>query len=348
MAKPIMKSSQKIKLTIGVLLVVISPFIGIVIAPLFHPLTCQPDVPGKLQLFQCLQGDFSIWILTLALVFITGVLVITSSLHKIKSKGRRKKQTPLFIIPWTEKAKLEVTKRGIIYTVGVSFIVFVLVLMGLVTNVIPFGYATVRCGHLPVESSRFMADFSYKLPGDIGYGVNMFSEYRFCTEADIKSTGGYHRNVFTEAARLEAEALRAAREEAAKFSPSKIDYQVYVPKLEGFTVGDFVLRDMSSGDTQTFFSLRKDNSTVGFSFREGKIPNDYQLCRHEKYTCEVIGKDKDGNIVQKQTSGRESNPIVYYGVNRGDTFINIGQGRDVNYSDEAMIGIINTLEVYRE
>ncbi len=67
-----------------------------------------------------------------------------------------------------------------------------LFLIGFVSNVIPFTYNVIRCGKQPVESSKFAAAWSYKLPGDYGYGIHLFSDYRFCTEIEAQS-GGYHR-----------------------------------------------------------------------------------------------------------------------------------------------------------
>lgn len=56
-----------------------------------------------------------------------------------------------------------------------------------------FAYGTIRCGQLPVESTKWAGAYSYKMPGDAGYGIHMLSDYRFCTESEIKATNGYHR-----------------------------------------------------------------------------------------------------------------------------------------------------------
>lgn len=337
---------QKIKLISGIVLIVASPFLGIGIAHLLHPVTCEPDIPGRLQMFNCLVGDFWVWIISLVIALTVGITLLVSLFYDVRQKSRKKKQNILFVITWTKITKTKVTKQGIVHLVSTTLVVLGIVALGLISNVIPFGYAVIRCGQLPVELTKFMADYSYRLPEDKGYRVNVFSEYTFCTQEQIKATNGYHRNVNTDAAKAETEANRIAREEAESFSTSKVDYQVYTPKLEGYVVENLKVSEINSS-VQTFFSLRKINTNIGFSFREGKIPSSYQICRLEQSQCLPIGIDKYGNTVQKQISGSAKSPIVYYGVNREGTFINIGQGAHVNYSDEDMINIINSLEPYQ-
>ena len=57
-----------------------------------------------------------------------------------------------------------------------------------------FAVAYVRCGHQPIEASRFAAGDSYQLPGDSGYGPNLWAEY-FCSETDARAAG-FHRVPF--------------------------------------------------------------------------------------------------------------------------------------------------------
>lgn len=54
-----------------------------------------------------------------------------------------------------------------------------------------FAVAAVRCGHQPVEATSFAAADSYRIPGDVGYGPSLFSEY-YCTEDDARAHG-FHR-----------------------------------------------------------------------------------------------------------------------------------------------------------
>ena len=93
------------------------------------------------------------------------------------------------------KSKLNRTKKNknkvLKWVLGFAGVL--LIAIGFVSNTIPFTYSTIRCGRLPVESTTFMASYSYKLPGDYGYGIHSLSEYKFCTEAQIKATNGYSR-----------------------------------------------------------------------------------------------------------------------------------------------------------
>ena len=85
----------------------------------------------------------------------------------------------------------------------VAILLIALLLIALFTNIFPFVWNTIRCGQLPVESTDSAASYSYKLPGDKGYGPHIFSNYTYCTEAEIEATNGYQRNVFTEAGKEE-------------------------------------------------------------------------------------------------------------------------------------------------
>lgn len=101
---------------------------------------------------------------------------------------------------------------------------------GIFSGWLPFLFNTVRCMRLPVESTRFAAAYSYRLPGDEDYGVHSFSEYNYCTEVEIKATNGYHRSMLIEAGRRENEAEWANYRESEKFSLSKVNYTVYRPR----------------------------------------------------------------------------------------------------------------------
>jgi hypothetical protein len=342
-----MNKKQKIKIFVGTTAIVASPFLGLAIAPLLHRVTCQPDIPGRFQLFQCYAGDFFTWVITGSIMLILGLALIMSA-QPAKKAGKVGKSKPLFIIQWTKQLKTPVTKKAVKYSVVTLVIAGIITGIGIMLNVIPFAYAMARCGQLPIESSRFMADYSYRLPGDEGYGLNVFSEYRFCTQEEIVATNGYHRNVNTDAAKAEAEANRLKREEEGRFEPAKVDYQVFLVKMEGFEVTDLRLSEMSSNDLQTFFNLKKPGTKIGFNVREGKIPSTYELCRHKEYKCEEIGHDTHGNVIRKQTTNHVKRPIIYYSVNIGETFINIGQGGSTYYSDSEMIGVFNSLIPYSE
>ncbi len=82
-----------------------------------------------------------------------------------------------------------VTAKNVLLVLGV----IVIIVVGFISNVIPFAYNVVRCGRLPVQSTTFASSYTYKLPGDKGYGISLFDSYHFCTEQEIKPMNMYHR-----------------------------------------------------------------------------------------------------------------------------------------------------------
>lgn len=62
---------------------------------------------------------------------------------------------------------------------------------GIGSGVLQHGWATVVCLRAPVAASKFMASYSYELPGDPTYGPSPFNEY-YCTE-DAAKRAGFHR-----------------------------------------------------------------------------------------------------------------------------------------------------------
>ena len=83
-----MNNKHRFTLIVGIGLLVASPFLGLLIAPLLHPVTCQPTVPGRLQLFNCLAGDFWTWVVTLIFMVLIGAIAIRYATQK-KQPGRK-------------------------------------------------------------------------------------------------------------------------------------------------------------------------------------------------------------------------------------------------------------------
>jgi hypothetical protein len=54
---------------------------------------------------------------------------------------------------------------------------------------VTFEAATIKCGHEPVIATNFAAGYSYTLPGDAGYGPNMFNNTYYCSAADAEAAG---------------------------------------------------------------------------------------------------------------------------------------------------------------
>ena len=82
-------------------------------------------------------------------------------------------------------------KRAILILTATAIVLFVL-FVGLVTGVLPFVLNTIRCGKLPVVASRFAASFTYKIPGDPGYGPGLFNYDFFCSKEEAEHTGFHH------------------------------------------------------------------------------------------------------------------------------------------------------------
>jgi hypothetical protein len=68
----------------------------------------------------------------------------------------------------------------------------ILLVVGVVTGVLPFLLNTVKCGKPPVVASRFAAAYSYKVPGDPGYGPGLFNYDFFCSKEEAERAGFHH------------------------------------------------------------------------------------------------------------------------------------------------------------
>ena len=68
----------------------------------------------------------------------------------------------------------------------------VLLVVGMLSGVLPFLLNTVSCGKLPLVASRFAAAYSYKVPGDPGYGPGLFNYDFFCSQEEAERAGFHH------------------------------------------------------------------------------------------------------------------------------------------------------------
>ena len=232
--------------------------------------------------------------------------------------------------------------RKIALFVVVGLALSLLVLGGMGSGKLQYGFAHLRCGGAPIAASRFMASYSYYLPTDSLYRPNIFSEY-FCTEAEAQKNG-FRRSVLSSTPQKQTIDPQVQREEEGRFSPEKVNYALYVP-AEKYTYGKIRINKMSNGDPHSFYDVKQDGYNVA-SIREGAIPSDYQLCGIEKYTCSSIGKDKRGSEVMKRVSVRK-NDIVSYATNIGNTFVNLTGVYD-ELTDVDIINIFNSLEEYED
>lgn len=233
--------------------------------------------------------------------------------------------------------KKQSSKRAII--VLASILVILGFLAGTGSGVLQYALAAVGCMGAPVAASRFMAGYSYELPGDQGYGPGVFNEY-YCSEQEARSAG-FHPSPGTDAAEKQDQEFERIREEEKRFSPEKLDYKVYV------TTGVHEHRELeissmgSSGvNKQVFFAVRKGGYVVA-NIREGKIPNDYEVCTGSEDSCEVIGATVMGSPIKKQIANKD---IVTYGAAIDDTFINVS----TDLSEQDVLDIFNSLTEYKD
>src|SRR5688500_16329277 len=89
--------------------------------------------------------------------------------------------------------------------VAITSLVLIIILLGFFagmgSGMLQYAAASMGCMRAPVTASRFMAGNSYELPGDEGYGPDIFSEY-YCTEQQAKAAG-FRRSSLTDEVRAE-------------------------------------------------------------------------------------------------------------------------------------------------
>jgi hypothetical protein len=226
--------------------------------------------------------------------------------------------------------------------ITLSFIILILgFFAGIGSGVLQYTFAAVRCMHAPVAASDFMAGYTYELPGEKGYGPSVFNKY-YCTELDAKSAGFRHSN-WTEAGAADDKAQQQSYEESKHFSPDKVDFSVYVPTGNGYTIGKMEISSMGANNDnkQVFFPIKKDDYVVTGA-REGKVPNSYELCTGAEDSCETVGADSSGRPIKKQIANSD---IISYGLTINDTFINL-EGPS-KLSNQEIVAIFNSLTEYR-
>ncbi len=273
---------------------------------------------------------------------VIGVVAISSL--KTYLNNTNLKNNTIFTIPWTKHSKPEVKKKPFLIFISILICICIAIPYSISSGFFPFTINSIRCGGLPVESSTFAASYSYRLPGDKGYGIHTFSDYNYCTQDEIKATNGYHRDVNTDAAKEEAAILRSEREEAKKFSAEKVTYQVYIPNLEGYTIDNLRLSDIDSTN-HTFYNIKKNGEHIA-SVREVPKDNSYNICdknaNPKKRYCESIGFDSQGReILRQYANGVKGWTSSSAGTNIGDTGIII-----TTKADEDAIKILGSMVPY--
>jgi hypothetical protein len=238
-----------------------------------------------------------------------------------------------------KEPKKNLKKKSII---ALSFIILILgFFAGIGSGVLQYTFATIRCMSTPVAASDFMAGYTYELPGEKGYGPSIFNKY-YCTEQGAKNAGFRHNN-WTDAGAAEEKARQQTYEENKRFSLDKVDFKVYVPAGNGYTAGKMEISSMGANNDnrQVFFPIKKDGYVVT-SAREGKAPNNYELCTGAEDSCEIVGADSSGHSIKKQVANSD---IVSYGLTINDTFINLEGASKL--SNQEVIAIFNSLTEYK-
>lgn len=259
--------------------------------------------------------------------------------------AKKSKEKVFFTIPWTSKHKIAVTKP-LLRRIGlITLGLFIFLTVGFGSNTLPFVYSTISCLRLPVQTSNFMGSHTLTMPGEKGYGPNLFNSYRFCTKEQAQAAG-YGPTVLSEEAKQKLEAQQKAREEAERFSPSKVPYTVYSPVLEGYEASNFRLSTIQS-NIHTFIRIKKNGTVIG-ELRELKSDDSYNICTepddpNESY-CKVIGHDSQGREIKRSyRKGFKEWTSSYVGINIDGTGIILSSDDDTE-----AVNILSSLQKYTE
>lgn len=258
---------------------------------------------------------------------------------------KRKKEKILFIIPWTKKHNITITKP-LLRRVGlVTLGLFIFLTIGLGSGTLPYAISTVGCLGLPVQTSNFMGSHTLKMPNESGYGPSLLSSYKYCTKEQAEAAG-YRSSVVSEEAKQKAKAQEEARKEAKRFSVSKVDYIVYTPTHPEYEVSNLELSTIKS-NIHTFMRIKKNGTVIG-QIRELKSNDSYNICLkdddpNESY-CKVIGHDPQGREIKRSfTNSRRGWESRYVGVTINDTGVILSSDDDAE-----AVAILSSLQEYKE
>jgi len=244
------------------------------------------------------------------------------------------------IIPVLKSAK---RFRAIILTILI--VVATVTPAAIQTNILPYSLSTIKCGGLPVESFTVIGSSQYRLPGEDGYGINPASEYTMCTQNEAEATLAYHGREQTKALAEKGRNYLEESKEAARFSPEKVTYELYVPNPNIYTIEDLRISEIHQVN-HSFFTVKKNGNIIG-RVREVPSSNDYNLCAYnnpaERY-CTQIGLSSNGSeIYREQNKGLRGWNSQYAGANIGNTGIIVQS--DI---DQDVIDLINAMTPYKD
>ena len=258
---------------------------------------------------------------------------------------KRKKDKILFTIPWTKTYNIAITKT-LRRRIGLATLgLFIFLTIGLGSGTLPYAITTVRCLGLPVQTSDFMGSYTLKMPGESGYGPSLFNSYKYCTKEQAEAAG-YRSNIVSEETKQKANAQEQARQEAKRFSPSKVNYTVYIPTHTEYEASNLELSTIQS-NLHTFMRIKKNGTVIG-QIRELKSNDSYNICLksedpNESY-CKVIGHDPQGREIKRSfTNSRRGWESRYVGVMINDTGIIL-----TSDDDAEAVKILSSLQEYKE
>jgi hypothetical protein len=198
-----------------------------------------------------------------------------------------------------QKPSVSTSKRVFILSGAI-----VLLVVGMLSGVLPFAAAAVSCLKAPVIASKFAASYSYILPGEEGYGPDMFGKSYYCTQAQAEAAG-YQHSPLTSGGRAE-ERQRLEAEELAATKP--LDFTLYSPTDPQYVYKYADIARARPGNVSSdFFSAKlfHDEKEIGTILMR-KMGTERSLCDPVYYECAVIGTDSQGRQVKKVTKSKNN------------------------------------------
>jgi len=258
--------------------------------------------------------------------------------------SKKSKEKIFFVISWTRKYKTPITPPLLKRLGFILLAIFLVVAIGVGSGGLNFIAGTIGCRALPVEASSFLTK-TIIMPGEKDYGPSPFATYKYCTREQAQAAG-YVSSTPSEEEKKAAEAQVQAREEAARFSPAKVDYTVYVPVLEGYEITDIYLSEIHSS-SHTFMKIKKNGTVIG-QIREVPVDNEYNICQEadnpKQDYCAVIGHDAAGREIKRSYhNGIKGWQSYYVGINIDGTGIILSTDDDT----EAVL-LLSLLQQYVE
>lgn len=291
---------------------------------------------------------FKLFVLYYLTPFLTITAIITATMLIVRIAPSLKKQKnhrdSTITISWLKTLQTKVPKKpsAIILVVLITLATFTPAAMQ--SNVLPYSLSAARCGVLPIESYRVIGVSHYRLPSDEGYGIKPTSTYTMCSQDEAEATLGYHGSEQTKALVERSQNYIQESEEAARFSPEKVSYTLYLPNPNVYTIEDLKISEIHQVN-HSFYTVKKNGVVIG-RVREVPIDNDYNLCDKKNNPsqgyCKPIGLSSSGvEIYREYNNTLRGWTAQYAGANIGSTGIIV-----TSNVDQDVIDLINAMVPY--